>query len=69
MTTDGLIDQVGGERHRSFGRKRAIEVLARHQNVSMSVQRDALVAAFSHHQGEEKRRDDVTVIGFVPLVP
>ena len=69
MTTDGLIDQVGGERRRSFGRRRAIEVLARHQTVSMSAQRDALVAAFADHQGEERRRDDVTVIGFVPLPP
>ena len=69
MTTDGLIDQVGGERRRSFGRKRAIEILSHHQGVPMAAQRDALVAAFAHHQGEEKRRDDVTVIGFVPLAP
>jgi hypothetical protein len=33
----------------------------------MAVQREALMTALAHHQGEEKRRDDVTVIGFVPL--
>jgi PAS domain S-box-containing protein len=69
MTTDGLIDQVGGERRRSFGRRRAVDILSQHQGSSMAEQRDALAAAFAHHQGEEKRRDDVTVIGFVPLAP
>jgi PAS domain S-box-containing protein len=66
MTTDGLIEQIGGQTHRAFGRKRFIEVIAQHQGRAMSEQRSALNAALAQHQGTERRRDDVTVIGFVP---
>jgi PAS domain S-box-containing protein len=66
MTTDGLIEQIGSQTHHAFGRKRFIEVIARHQGHAMSEQRDALIAALAQHQGTEQRRDDVTVIGFVP---
>ncbi|WP_048709236.1 PAS domain-containing protein [Microvirga massiliensis] len=66
MTTDGLIEQIGCETHRAYGRKRFIEVIARHRGNPMSEQRDALIAALTRHQGTEQRRDDVTVIGFVP---
>ena len=34
---------------------------------TMAEQRRALMTALAQHQGEEQRRDDVTVIGFVPL--
>jgi serine phosphatase RsbU (regulator of sigma subunit) len=66
MTTDGLIEQVGGKTRRCFGRKRFTEVIARHQGRSMSEQRDAFLAALAQHQGTERRRDDVTILGFVP---
>ena len=66
MTTDGLIEQIGSQTHRAFGRKRFIEVIAQHQGRAMSEQRSALHAALVQHQGAERRRDDVTVIGFVP---
>jgi serine phosphatase RsbU (regulator of sigma subunit) len=68
MTTDGLIEQIGGQTHRAFGRKRFIEVIAQHQGRAMSEQCSALNVALAQHQGTERRRDDVTVIGFVPRV-
>ena len=66
MTTDGLIEQIGSQTHRAFGRKRFIEVIAQHQARAMSEQRGALIAALAEHEGTERRRDDVTIIGFVP---
>jgi PAS domain S-box-containing protein len=67
MTTDGLIEQIGGASHRSFGRKRFVDIVTKQRGGSMAEQREALAAAFAEHQGEERRRDDVTVLGFVPL--
>ena len=67
MTTDGLLEQVGGMRHRCFGRKRFTEAIAEGQGRSMGDQRKTLLATLASHQGQEARRDDVTVLGFVPL--
>ena len=66
MTTDGLIEQIGGTQGGSFGRKRFVEVLTKSQARAMREQQEALMAALGQHQGEERRRDDVTVLGFVP---
>jgi PAS domain S-box-containing protein len=67
MTTDGLIDQIGGERRRSFGWKRFIAAIGEGLGRPMAEQRDSLLAIHTCHQGEEPRRDDLTVLGFIPL--
>ncbi len=67
LTTDGLIEQIGGARRRSFGRRRFTEIVTQRLGRPMAEQREALEAALAHYQGEERRRDDVTVLGFVPL--
>lgn len=64
LTTDGLIDQVGGARRRAFGKRRFSEFVAKHQRQPMSEQRSALIQVLAEYQGEEVRRDDVTVLGF-----
>jgi serine phosphatase RsbU (regulator of sigma subunit) len=64
MTSDGLIDQIGGERHRAFGLTRFLALLNRHQDQPMADQKNLLVNALAEHQGEEIRRDDVLVLGF-----
>lgn len=64
MTSDGLIDQVGGEKKRMFGKRRFRELLAGLQGQSMHEQKDAIYQALVDYQGEENRRDDVSVIGF-----
>jgi hypothetical protein len=33
----------------------------------MREQHEALMTALARYQGEERRRDDVTVLGFVPF--
>jgi hypothetical protein len=62
-----LLDQIGGARRRSFGRRRFIGVIAESCSRAMAEQQTALEAALAEYQGEERRRDDVTVLGFVPL--
>lgn len=64
MTSDGLVDQVGGERGRMFGKNRFKKLLLSVQDKSMSEQKEALFQALVDYQGDENRRDDVAVIGF-----
>jgi PAS domain S-box-containing protein len=66
LTTDGLIDQIGGPRGRSFGKRRFQSLLAKTRGASMSEQEATLRRALDAHQGEQLRRDDLTVLGFVP---
>lgn len=66
LTTDGLIDQVGGPRRISFGKKRFAAFIAEHQARPMPEQAEALRRAVESYQGGESRRDDLTVLGFTP---
>ena len=67
LTTDGLIDQIGGSEGRSFGKRRFREQLEHNQGAPMQEQSVLLRQKFNEFQGKEKRRDDITVLGFVPL--
>jgi len=64
MTSDGLVDQVGGERTRMFGKKRLRELLLDVQSKGMKDQGDAIYQAMTEYMGSQTRRDDVAVIGF-----
>ena len=64
LTSDGFIDQNGGDRDYPFGRKRFIDTLSGLSGQSLSQQRDGLIAAWQSYMGEEMQRDDVTVFGF-----
>ncbi len=67
LTTDGLIDQVGGPRGRSFGKRRFRNLLKRNLGAPMQKQAESLQRSFKKFQGQQLRRDDLTVLGFVPL--
>ncbi|HWX32884.1 MAG TPA: SpoIIE family protein phosphatase, partial [Steroidobacteraceae bacterium] len=67
LTTDGLIDQIGGSEGRSFGKRRFRELLEHNQGAPMQEQSVFLRQKFNEFLGKEKRRDDITVLGFVPL--
>lgn len=64
MTSDGLTDQVGGERRRMFGKKRFMSLLEEIHHLPMAEQKVRFEQALSDYQGNERRRDDVSVIGF-----
>ncbi|WP_252508733.1 transporter substrate-binding domain-containing protein [Magnetospira sp. QH-2] len=68
MSSDGLIDQIGGDRHRSFGKKRFRSLLETIRHLPLSEQRQRILDEFEAYQGQEVRRDDLCVVGFRPLV-
>lgn len=63
MFTDGMTDQIGGDKRRAFGRKRVLEILQSHSACPMVEQRDTVLSAFHDFQGDEPRRDDVSMVG------
>ncbi|HSD93259.1 MAG TPA: SpoIIE family protein phosphatase, partial [Methyloceanibacter sp.] len=66
LTTDGLIDQIGGPRGRSFGKRRFQQLLKTNLGASMQDQEESFRQALAAYQGQQLRRDDLTVLGFVP---
>ena len=64
MTSDGLLDQVGGEKRRCFGKKRFQKLLLSIKEIPLSEQTLTISSALKEYQGNEKRRDDVSVVGF-----
>jgi serine phosphatase RsbU (regulator of sigma subunit) len=66
LTTDGLIDQIGGPRGRSFGKRRFQDLLKQNRGAPMAKQAENLRKSFAKYQGQQIRRDDLTVLGFVP---
>ncbi len=67
LATDGLIDQIGGERRRSFGKRRLAAFCQQYHVRPMNQQAVILRSLFGDHQGMEVQRDDVLVVGFAPL--
>jgi PAS domain S-box-containing protein len=64
LTTDGMIDQVGGEKRRGFGKKRFRKLILSVQDMSLTEQKFEIFEALHEHQGNELRRDDVSIFGF-----
>lgn len=64
MTSDGILDQSGGDKGYGFGRRRMLEALEVAADRPISEQGDALVAALEAYRGEHPQRDDLAVMGF-----
>lgn len=64
MATDGVIDQVGGERGFPFGRRRFMNFLSDHAVLPLAGQGRVIHEAIEAYRGNEPRRDDLTVMGF-----
>ncbi len=64
MTTDGIIDQVGGSKRRSYGKKRFKKMLLEMESIPMKQRVNHIRKAFMTYQGQQIRRDDVSVLGF-----
>lgn len=62
--TDGLTDQIGGERQIMFGRKRIQAELERNRTRPMSELAEGLQQTLLAWQGQQLRRDDMTFLGF-----
>ncbi len=64
VTTDGLIDQVGGTRGIAFGKRRIRAVLMECRNSSASEINTSMSDALRVWQGQHSRRDDLTFFCF-----
>jgi serine phosphatase RsbU (regulator of sigma subunit) len=64
VTTDGLIDQVGGPRAIAFGKRRIAELLLSQRTQAATVINQAALNALRTWQGTHHRRDDVTFFSF-----
>lgn len=63
-TTDGLTDQVGGERRIMYGKRRLQALLLRHRDLPMPTLAQQLQQEHRQYQGQQSRRDDLTFWGF-----
>ncbi|WP_018152722.1 SpoIIE family protein phosphatase [Leeia oryzae] len=64
LTTDGIIDQIGGSKEIAFGKKRFCRLLLEQRAKPMAAQAPAIMKAFYEYQGSQRRRDDVSFLGF-----
>jgi len=64
ITTDGLIDQVGGPRAIALGKRRLRELLYEHRHGTPAEINQRVLDALRDWQGEQHRRDDLTFFCF-----
>ncbi|MFN4264064.1 MAG: PP2C family protein-serine/threonine phosphatase [Thioalkalivibrionaceae bacterium] len=63
LTTDGLIDQIGGgERRQSFSRQRLLATLKTLLNLSPTEAPASLASVFDEWRGDEPPRDDLSLL-------
>ena len=63
MVSDGVIDQIGGNKRRSFGKNRFRSLLLEMADLPLHQQGAILNQALIEYQGAEHRRDDVSIMG------
>jgi serine phosphatase RsbU (regulator of sigma subunit) len=64
MTTDGFIDQNGGEKNYSFGRTKFEEIINGCYLNRLTMQKDVFEEKLKDYMSGEEQRDDITVLGF-----
>ncbi|MEA3289323.1 MAG: SpoIIE family protein phosphatase [Campylobacterota bacterium] len=62
ILSDGYIDQLGGDKNISFGKKRLQRLLEEVQDMNMKQQQDIILNALRDYQGDNERQDDITFI-------
>lgn len=66
VASDGLFDQIGGEKRRPIGFRPYSDVFLNTYNESLSVTTKRLWECFEDYRGDELRRDDVEIVAFQP---
>ena len=67
ITTDGFIDQNGGEKGFPFGKKRFKKLIEENYYKPMSEQKEIFlktILEWAKENGENEQNDDITVIAF-----
>ena len=66
ITTDGLVDQIGGQKDIAYGKRRIRDQLLAQRAAPAAQVSAALLADFQQWQGTQPRRDDLTFFCFRP---
>lgn len=64
MTTDGFLDQSGGEKNFGFGNKRFEQLIKDNAALSLKDQADSFETALDTYMGDQPQRDDITLLSF-----
>ena len=64
LTTDGFLDQAGGELGYGFGDTRFAQLLLAHARLPMEQQASALNQVLEAYRGDYPQRDDITLLSF-----
>ena len=64
LSTDGFIDQLGGERRFPLGNKRFKDILLKNNHHDFAVQQKELFKLFDEYRRDNDQQDDVTIVGF-----
>lgn len=64
MTTDGFLDQAGGNKSFGFGSRRFENLLKQHAKQSLPEQSRAFTEALDNYMGNQPQRDDITLLSF-----
>ncbi|MBN2826028.1 MAG: MEKHLA domain-containing protein, partial [Campylobacterales bacterium] len=63
LSSDGYLDQIGGEKRLMFGKKRFQQLLEQHWDKNFHEQEEILKEAFYQYKQNEERKDDLSVVG------
>lgn len=64
LSTDGFLDQSGGEHGFGFGNTRFTQMLRECAKMPLSEQSKAFAGTLARYQGENPQRDDITILAF-----
>lgn len=62
VTTDGLVDQIGGHKEIAYGKRRIRDSILRHRSATAEALNLAMLGDFQAWQGVQSRRDDLTFL-------
>ena len=62
MFSDGITDQIGGPKKIMYGKKRIFKKITETENLDLTIHN--ISQDFNQYQGENKRRDDISLFGF-----
>ncbi|MBW2011614.1 MAG: SpoIIE family protein phosphatase [Deltaproteobacteria bacterium] len=66
LATDGVTDQIGESNRLPFGKKKLKRLLSQTYSLPLKEQRLVLAESLEEYTGNESRRDDLTLLAFVP---
>lgn len=64
LTTDGLIDQNGGERGFPFGKRKLKNIISKFHKEDFIAQKESILRELNEYRKNQEQNDDITMIGF-----